>query len=248
MNIKIENKNILVTGAAGGIGKAIVQSFDDKGNKLLITGTNNEKLNSLSNSLTSISDVAICDLNDIKNIEKITDKIKTFFENKVDILINNAGITRDNIAIRMKEEQWLDVINVNLNSTFFLTKDVLKFMLKNRYGRIINISSIVGSSGNLGQSNYAASKAGVEGMTRSIALEVASRGITANCIAPGFIKTDMTKKLLELNEEKLLENIPIKRIGIPEDISSLTAFLSSDNASYITGQTFHVNGGMMMWA
>ena len=246
MNIKIENKNILITGAAGGIGKAIVQSFDDKGNKLLITGTNNEKLNSLSNSLTSISDVAICDLNDIKNIEKITDKIKTFFENKVDILINNAGITRDNIAIRMKEEQWLDVINVNLNSTFFLTKDVLKFMLKNRYGRIINISSIVGSSGNLGQSNYAASKAGVEGMTRSIALEVASRGITANCIAPGFIKTDMTKKLLELNEEKLLENIPIKRIGIPEDISSLTAFLSSDNASYITGQTFHVNGGMMM--
>ena len=246
MNIKIENKNILITGAAGGIGKSIVQSFDDKGNKLLITGTNNEKLNSLSNSLTSISDVAICDLNNIKNIEKITDKIKFFFENKVDILINNAGITRDNIAIRMKEEQWLDVINVNLNSTFFLTKDVLKFMLKNRYGRIINISSIVGSSGNLGQSNYAASKAGVEGMTRSIALEVASRGITANCIAPGFIKTDMTKKLLESNEEKLLENIPIKRIGIPEDISSLTAFLASDNASYITGQTFHVNGGMMM--
>ena len=119
-------------------------------------------------------------------------------------------------------------------------------MLKNRYGRIINISSIVGSSGNLGQSNYAASKAGVEGMTRSIALEVASRGITANCIAPGFIKTDMTKKLLESNEDKLLESIPIKRIGIPEDISSLTAFLASDNASYITGQTFHVNGGMMM--
>jgi 3-oxoacyl-[acyl-carrier protein] reductase len=246
MNIKIENKNILVTGAAGGIGKAIVQSFDDKGNKLLITGTNNEKLNSLSNALKSISDIAICDLNDIKNIEKITDKIKIFFENKVDILINNAGITRDNIAMRMKEEQWLDVINVNLNSTFFLTKEVLKFMLKNRYGRIINISSIVGSSGNLGQSNYAASKAGVEGMTRSIALEVASRGITANCIAPGFIKTDMTKKLLEANEDKLLENIPVKRIGIPEDISSLTAFLASDNASYITGQTFHVNGGMMM--
>ena len=246
MNIKIENKNILVTGAAGGIGKAIVQSFDDKGNKLLITGTNNEKLNSLSNALKSISDIAICDLNDIKNIEKITDKIKIFFENKVDILINNAGITRDNIAMRMKEEQWLDVINVNLNSTFFLTKEVLKFMLKNRYGRIINISSIVGSSGNLGQSNYAASKAGVEEMTRSIALEVASRGITANCIAPGFIKTDMTKKLLEANEDKLLENIPVKRIGIPEDISSLTAFLASDNASYITGQTFHVNGGMMM--
>jgi len=246
MNFNIENKNILVTGAAGGIGKAIVQIFDGKGNKILLTGTNNEKLKFLSNALKSISDFAICDLSDIKNIEKITDKIKSFFDSKVDILINNAGITRDNIAMRMKEDQWLDVINVNLNSTFFLTKEVLKFMLKNRYGRIINISSIVGSSGNLGQSNYAASKAGVEGMTRSIALEVASRGITANCIAPGFIKTDMTKKLLESNEERLLENIPIKRIGIPEDISSLTAFLSSDNASYITGQTFHVNGGMMM--
>ena len=246
MNFNIENKNILVTGAAGGIGKAIVQSFDGKGNKILLTGTNNEKLNFLSNSLKSISDLVTCDLSDIKNIEKITDKIKSFFDGKVDILINNAGITRDNIAMRMKEDQWLDVINVNLNSTFFLTKEVLKFMLKNRYGRIINISSIVGSSGNLGQSNYAASKAGVEGMTRSIALEVASRGITANCIAPGFIKTDMTKKLLDSNEERLLENIPIKRIGIPEDISGLTAFLSSDNASYITGQTFHVNGGMMM--
>ena len=246
MNLNIENKNILITGAAGGIGKAIVNSFDGKGNKLLITGTNNEKLNSLANSLKSITDVVICDLGDIKNIEKITDKVKSFFEHKVDILINNAGITRDNIALRMKEDQWFDVININLNSTFFLTKEVLKFMIKKRYGRIINISSIVGSSGNLGQSNYAASKAGIEGMTRSIALEVASRGITTNCIAPGFIKTNMTQKLIESNEEKLLENIPIKRIGTPEDISSLTAFLASDNASYITGQTFHVNGGMMM--
>ena len=246
MNINIENKNILVTGAAGGIGKSIVQSFDGKGNKILITGTNNEKLNSLSNSLKSKSDLAICDLIDIKNIEKITDKIKVFFDNKVDILINNAGITRDNIAMRMREDQWFDVININLNSTFFLTKEVLKFMVKNRYGRIINISSIVGSSGNLGQSNYAASKAGIEGMTKSIALEIASRGITVNCIAPGFIKTNMTQNLIESSEDKLLENIPIKRIGKPEDISSLTAFLASDNASYITGQTFHVNGGMMM--
>ena len=162
MNFNIENKNVLVTGASGGIGKAIVQSFDGNGNKILLTGTNNEKLNSLSKSLSSISDLAICDLSVIKNIEKITDKIKSFFDSKVDILINNAGITRDNIAMRMKEDQWLDVININLNSTFFLTKEVLKFMLKRRYGRIINISSIVGSSGNLGQSNYAASKAGEE--------------------------------------------------------------------------------------
>ncbi len=246
MNLSIENQNILVTGATGGIGKAIVQSFDGKGNKILITGTNEEKLSSFSDSLKSVSDLAVCDLSDIKKKEKITYKIKNFFDNKIDILINNAGVTRDNIAMRMKENQWFEVININLNSTFFLTKEVLKQMIRKRYGRIINISSIVGSSGNFGQANYAASKAGIEGMTRSIALEVASRGITINCIAPGFIKTNMTQTLLESNEEKLLENIPIKRIGKPEDISSLTVFLASDKASYITGQTFHVNGGMMM--
>ena len=146
----------------------------------------------------------------------------------------------------MKKEEWLDVINLNLNSTFFLTKEILKPMIKNRYGRIINISSIIGSTGNIGQANYSASKAGIEGMTKSIALEVASRGITANCIAPGFVKTKMTSNLLDKNMEKVLENIPVKRIGLPEDISNLTKFLASDKASYITGQTFHVNGGMLM--
>ena len=246
MNIKIENKNILITGAAGGIGKAIVQSFDDKGNKLLITGTNNEKLNSLSNSLTSISDVVICDLNDIKNIEKITDKIKTFFENKVDILINNAGITRDNIAIRMKEEQWLDVINVNLNSTFFLTKDVLKFMLKNRYGRIINISSISGTDGNKGQGNYAASKGGLLALTKSLAKEVGRRNITVNCIAPGLIETDMTSHLSDTVKQGYLDRIPLKKLGKPEDIGQMILFLCSDEASYITGQTFYIDGGMSL--
>ena len=146
----------------------------------------------------------------------------------------------------MKEEDWNSVINLNLNTTFFLTKEILRFMVKNRFGRIINISSVVGSSGNIGQANYAASKAGLEGMTKSIALEVASRGITVNCIAPGFIKTAMTSDILEKNEEKIISNIPIKRIGVPDDISSLTKFLASDKASYITGQTFHVNGGMYM--
>ena len=139
-----------------------------------------------------------------------------------------------------------DVINLNLNSSFFLTKEILRFMVKNRFGRIINISSVVGSSGNLGQANYAASKAGLEGMTKSIALEVASRGITVNCIAPGFIETAMTFDILEKNKDKIISNIPIKRIGEPDDISSLTKFLASDKASYITGQTFHVNGGMLM--
>ena len=146
----------------------------------------------------------------------------------------------------MKEEEWNDVINLNLNTTFFLTKEILRFMVKNRFGRIINISSVVGSSGNLGQANYAASKAGLEGMTKSIALEVASRGITVNCIAPGFIETAMTSDILEKNKDKIINNIPIKRIGEPDDISSLTKFLASDKASYITGQTFHVNGGMLM--
>ena len=146
----------------------------------------------------------------------------------------------------MKEEDWNAVINLNLNSTFFLTKEILRFMVKNRFGRIINISSVVASSGNLGQSNYAASKAGLEGMTKSIALEVASRGITVNCIAPGFIETAMTSDILDKNKDKIINNIPIKRIGEPDDISSLTKFLASDKASYITGQTFHINGGMFM--
>ena len=246
MQVKIQNQNILITGATGGIGRSIVKSFDGDNNNLLIIGTNENKLNALSQELKSSTKYLACDFNDYRNIKKIITKINEELDNKIDILINNAGITRDNLTLRMKEEQWNDVINLNLNTTFFLTKEILKFMVKNRFGRIINISSVVGSSGNLGQANYAASKAGIEGMTKSIALEVASRGITANCIAPGFIKTAMTSDILENNEDKIINNIPIKRIGVPDDISSLTKFLASDKASYITGQTFHVNGGMLM--
>ena len=246
MQVKIQNQNILITGATGGIGRSIVKSFDGDNNNLLIIGTNENKLNSLSQELKSSTKYLACDFNDYRNIKNIITKINEELDNKIDILINNAGITRDNLTLRMKEEEWNDVINLNLNTTFFLTKEILKFMVKNRFGRIINISSVVGSSGNLGQANYAASKAGIEGMTKSIALEVASRGITANCIAPGFIKTAMTSDILENNEEKIINNIPIKRIGVPDDISSLTKFLASDKASYITGQTFHVNGGMLM--
>ena len=246
MEIKIQNQNILITGATGGIGRSIVKSFDGDNNNLLIIGTNENKLNALSQELKSSTKYLACDFNDYRNVKKITTKINEELDNKIDILINNAGITRDNLTLRMKEEEWNSVINLNLNTTFFLTKEILRFMIKNRFGRIINISSVVGSSGNLGQANYAASKAGIEGMTKSIALEVASRGITANCIAPGFIKTAMTSDILENNEEKIINNIPIKRIGVPDDISSLTKFLASDKASYITGQTFHVNGGMLM--
>ena len=246
MQVKIQNQNILITGATGGIGRSIVKSFDGDNNNLFIIGTNENKLNALSQELTSSTKYLACDFNDYRNIKNIITKINEELDNKIDILINNAGITRDNLTLRMKEEEWNDVINLNLNTTFFLTKEILKFMVRNRFGRIINISSVVGSSGNIGQANYAASKAGLEGMTKSIALEVASRGITANCIAPGFIKTSMTSEILEKNEEKIINNIPIKRIGVPDDISSLTKFLASDKASYITGQTFHINGGMFM--
>ena len=171
MKINIQNQNILITGATGGIGKEIVKSFDGKNNNLLIIGTNESKLNGLfSQELESNTKYLACDFNDYKNIKNIITKVNEDFNNKIDILINNAGITKDNLALRMKEEEWNDVINLNLNTTFFLTKEILKYMVKNRYGRIINISSVVGSSGNLGQANYAASKAGLEGMTKSIAL------------------------------------------------------------------------------
>ena len=246
MQVKVQNQNILITGATGGIGRSIVKRFDGDNNNLFIIGTNDDKLNALSQELKSSTKYLSCDFNNYKNIKNIITKVNEELDNKIDILINNAGITRDNLTLRMKEEDWNDVINLNLNSTFFLTKEILKFMVKNRFGRIINISSVVGSSGNLGQANYAASKAGLEGMTKSIALEVASRGITVNCIAPGFIETAMTSDILEKNKDKIINNIPIKRIGEPDDISSLTKFLASDKASYITGQTFHVNGGMLM--
>ena len=194
--MKIENKNILITGATGGIGEAIVRTFDANNNNILLTGTRNEKLKRLSESLNEKAEYVECDFSNLNNIENIINKINNSFDNKIDILINNAGITKDNLALRMKKEEWLDVINLNLNSVFFLTKEILKFMIKNRFGRIISISSVIGSSGNIGQSNYAASKAGIEAMTKSIALEVASRGITANCIAPGFINTAMTKNII----------------------------------------------------
>tara|TARA_B100000029_G_C17423119_1_gene905064 strand:- start:177 stop:920 length:744 start_codon:yes stop_codon:yes gene_type:complete len=246
MNENLDHKNVLITGAAGGIGKAIVNSFDSDQYNLLLAGTNNSRLEAITKELNADAKYVVCDFSNHKNIENIINKVEESFDNRIDILVNNAGITRDNLAIRMKDEEWLEVINLNLNSTFFLTKEITKRMLKNRYGRIVNISSVVGSSGNIGQANYAASKAGLEGMTKSLALEVSSRGITVNCIAPGFIETAMTKELLEKNKEKILERIPMNKIGSPKDVSSLTKFLASEEASYITGQTFHVNGGMIM--
>ncbi len=244
MNINLKDRNVLVTGGAGGIGAEIVKSMYALGANILISGSNKLKLEKQSNSFSNPLLYYAADLSNRDDIEKLVERTLEKFNNKLDILINNAGITRDNLTLRMKDSEWNDVINLNLNSTFYLTRVFLKNMIKNRFGRVINISSVVGSSGNLGQANYSASKAGIEGMSKSMALEVASRNITINCVAPGFIETDMTKDLLSKNEDSLRKSIPMGRVGSPDEIANVVSFLASDAASYITGQTIHVNGGL----
>ncbi len=244
MNISLKERNVLVTGGAGGIGAEIVKSMCSLGANVLISGSNEQKLEKLSNSFSNPLLYFVADLSKKEDIGRLAERTLEKFDNKLDILINNAGITRDNLTLRMKDSEWSDVINLNLNSSFYLTKFFLKSMIKNRYGRVINISSVVGTSGNLGQANYAASKAGIEGMSKSIALEVASRNITINCVAPGFIETDMTKDLLSKNEDALKKTIPMGRVGRPDEIANIVSFLASDAAGYITGQTIHVNGGL----
>ncbi len=246
MKLDFNNKNIIITGSTGGIGKKIVEKMNNLGANILITGTSNEKLKNLTELINKKIHYMQCDLHNISEIENVIEEAKKIFEGKIDILINNAGITKDNLTLRMKKEEWTDVININLNSTFFLTKEILRFMIKNKYGRIINISSVIGTMGNLGQANYAASKAGIEAMSKSIALEVAKRNITVNCIAPGFIETNMTEKILEANKDNLLKMIPMGRTGDADDVANLACFLASDFSNYITGQTIHINGGMLM--
>tara|TARA_B100001989_G_scaffold11075_1_gene7042 strand:+ start:89 stop:829 length:741 start_codon:yes stop_codon:yes gene_type:complete len=246
MNINFKDKNVLVTGAAGGIGSEIVKSMHSLGASIIISGSNEKKLANFSNQFSSPLLYYPADLSKYDDIEQLVNNTLDKFNNKLDILINNAGITKDNLMLRMKDSEWSDVINLNLNSTFYLTKLFLRYMIKNRYGRIINISSVVGSSGNLGQANYSASKAGIEGMSKSIALEVASRNVTINCVAPGFIETEMTKDILAKNEESLKNKIPMGRVGFPDEVASLVSFLASDEAGYITGQTIHINGGLYL--
>ncbi len=246
MNINFKDKNVLVTGAAGGIGSEIVKSMHSLGASIIISGSNEKKLANFSNQFSSPLQYYPADLSKYDDIEQLVNNTLDKFNNKLDILINNAGITKDNLMLRMKDSEWSDVINLNLNSTFYLTKLFLRYMIKNRYGRIINISSVVGSSGNLGQANYSASKAGIEGMSKSIALEVASRNVTINCVAPGFIETEMTKDILAKNEESLKNKIPMGRVGFPDEVASLVSFLASDEAGYITGQTIHINGGLYL--
>jgi len=238
-------KTALITGATGGIGCAIARALSGSGVKVLLTGTSSDKLNNLAREIGSNCSTIKCDLT-IKDDLNALLKICEEQANGVDILINNAGITQDNLLVRMKDHEWENVIDVNLSSNFKLSKACLRGMMKKRSGRIINISSIVGFTGNSGQSNYSASKAGIIALAKSLAQEVASRGITVNSIAPGFISTAMTDALTKKQRESILSSIPAGRFGVVEDIASCVLFLASDEASYITGQTLHINGGMAM--
>ena len=241
----LNNKNIIVTGASGGIGNAIIEKLNDKGVNILASGTKIEKLDELKLKYKKIKILKF----DISQ----TDKIEEFIENATDLLggnldciVNNAGITQDNLAIRMSIDEWKKVIDINLTSTFLLSKFSIKKMLKNKSGKIINITSIVGHTGNLGQSNYTASKAGIVAMSKSLALEYSKKNININCISPGFIKTAMTDKIDDKFKEMIISKIPSGRLGEPKDIANAVLFLASEESNYINGETLHVNGGMYM--
>ncbi len=242
----LKNKTALVTGASGGIGASIALALHKQGAKVCITGTNLKKLNQINQDSSMAFSQVVCDLSNREDLKKIIPSVEEKL-GKIDILINNAGITRDQLMMRMQDDIWDEVIQTNLNSSFYLSKSVIKGMMKRKFGRIIQISSVVAFTGNPGQSNYVASKAALVGMTKSLALEVASRNITVNCIAPGFIRTPMTNVLNEDQQEKLMQKIPIQRFGSPADIAAASVYLSSDEASYITGTTIHVNGGLAMF-
>jgi len=241
----LNNKNAMITGASGGIGSAIARRLHAMGAKVALSGTRQEPLESLANDLGERAYILPCNLNDMAAVEALPKQAIDAL-GSLDILVNNAGITRDNLFMRMSDEEWQSVINVNLTATMKLCKGALRGMMKSRWGRIINISSVVGATGNPGQGNYAASKAGMVGMSKSLAYEVASRGITVNVVAPGFIATAMTDKLADDRKEAILAQIPAGRMGAAEDIASAVGYLASDGAGYVTGSTLHVNGGMAM--
>ena len=242
---ELSDKVALITGASGGIGMSIVKKMKQCGAKLIISGTRQNVLNDLASELGNDVKTIITDLNNKDDVLNLAKEAEASFGH-IDILINNAGITADNLFLRMKDDEWDKVINVNLSAPMRLTRQVIKGMLKRRFGRVIFISSVVGYSGNAGQSNYAASKSALVGFTKSIALEVASRGITCNLIAPGFISTPMTDKLSDDQKKNIVENIPVNRLGKVDDISNGCVYLASDEAGFITGTTLHINGGMSM--
>ncbi len=237
-------KKILITGASGGIGRELSKSFLDNGADVIITGTNSKKLSLLNKDLNCKCKIFQCNLSSVDDTNNLIEYLNGF--GGIDVLVNNAGKTEDNLFMRMTDKQWEDVMLINLTSVMRLTRGIIKGMVKKRWGRVINISSIVALTGNPGQSNYVAAKSGLIGFSKSLASEVASRGITVNCIAPGFIKTNMTEKLNENQKNLILSKIPMNRIGLPIEICSSAIFLASSFSNYITGQTIHINGGMYM--
>ena len=243
--MNLENKKIIITGATGGIGNSIVKRLSDAGAKILATGTRLEKLEELKSKFKN-TDILKFDISKGDEIEEFIENATKQLGGELDCLINNAGITQDNLAIRMNIDEWKKVIDINLTSTFLLSKFAVKKMLKNKYGKIINITSVVGHTGNLGQANYTASKAGIVAMSKSLAIEYAKKNININCISPGFIKTEMTDKIDEKFKETIISKIPSSRLGEPEDVANAVLFLASDQSNYINGETIHVNGGMYM--
>jgi 3-oxoacyl-[acyl-carrier protein] reductase len=242
MNLK--NRKILITGATGGIGNCLVEKFNNLGATIVASGTNEEKLNNLKKNFPNVH-IEKFKLDEHNKIEEFIEKIDKKLEG-LDILVNNAGITLDNLSIRLTEDNWKKVLDINLTSTFLMCKYAIKKMLRKKYGKIINITSIVGHTGNLGQANYAASKAGIVAFSKSLAIEYARKNINVNCVSPGFIKTEMTDKISEDFKKTLLSKIPSGNLGTGEDVSNCVAFLASDMSTYINGETIHVNGGMYM--
>ena len=241
--IDLKNLNVILTGATGGIGGAILEKLYNYNAKIIASGTNEQKLKIIKEKYKNVITKKF-DISDHTQIEQFIDECNELLENRIDILINNAGVTQDNLTIRMKKDEWDKVIDLNLTSNFLITKNVIKKMLKNKNGKIINITSVVGHTGNLGQANYAASKAGLIGMSKSLALEYGKKNIKVNCISPGFIKSEMTDKISENFKQVLEGKISLERFGMPKDVANAVLFLSSDLSDYITGETIHVNGGM----
>ena len=238
-------KNIIVTGASGGIGNSIIKKFNEAGANILATGTRIEKLEELKKSYEGIK-ILKFDISQTDKIEDFIDNATNELGGSLDCIVNNAGITQDNLAIRMSLDEWQKVININLTSTFLMSKFAIKKMLKNKSGKIVNITSVVGHTGNLGQANYTASKAGIVAMSKSLAIEYAKKNININCISPGFIQTAMTDKIDDKFKEVIISKIPSARLGEPDDIANAVLFLSSEQSNYINGETLHVNGGMYM--
>lgn len=243
---RLDGKVALITGASGGIGSSVAKSLHAQGATVVLSGTRTETLEQIKSQLGDDRVfIQTCNLSNNKSIEGLFEQVESI-TGQVDVLVNNAGITRDGLIMRLKDEDWQAVLDVNLTAAFKLSRAAAKAMMKRKSGRIINITSVVGVTGNAGQTNYSAAKAGMIGMSKSLAQELAGRGVTVNCIAPGFIKTAMTDKIADKAHDNILKSIPMSRMGTPEEISSATVYLASDESSYVTGQTLHVNGGMAM--